>query len=199
MLQGNPTDALKGPDKVVISESTAKKYFGNEEPIGKIFKIDDGHIQLQVSGVMRDMPSNTHFHFDFLFSGETLGQAFSEQLFNQVGWDSQRVYIKLSPGFDPGRMETSFPDFISKNLEFWEPSTFKLFLQPLTSIHLESNLGLEIEANGSLVRIYIFTIIAIFILVIACVNYMNLTTAKSLRRAKEVGVRKVFGAQRANC
>lgn len=196
LLKGNPKQALKGPNKVVISESMAKKYFGNENPMGKVFKVDDDHFNLEVSGVMRDMPSNSHFHFDFLVSGETLRQVVPEELFTHVGWDSQRVYVKLTPGADASRMEASFPDFINKNLDFWKSTNFKLFLQPLLSIHLESNLGLEFEPNGSLVRIYTFSVIAIFILIIACVNYMNLTTAKALRRAKEVGMRKVLGAKK---
>lgn len=196
LVMGNPQQALKGPNKVVISETIAQKYFGTENPMGKVFRVDDNHFDLQVSGVMRDMPSNSHFHFDFLVSGETLRQVVPESLFTNVGWDSQHVYVKLAPDADPARMEATFPEFINNNLDFWKSTSFKLFLQPLLSIHLESNLGLEMEANGSLIRIYSFSVIAIFILIVACANYMNLTTAKSLRRAKEVGMRKVLGAKR---
>jgi putative ABC transport system permease protein len=198
LIQGNPAEALKGPNKVVISKSVAAKYFGTEMPLGKVFRLSDYPIEVQVSGVMNDMPSNSHFHFDLLISGETLHQVTDESLFTNVGWDSQHVYIRLAPGADPARMEATFPDFINKNLDFWKSTTFKLFLQPLLSIHLESNIGNEIEANGSLSRIYTFTVIAIFILIIACVNYMNLTTARSLRRAKEVGMRKVIGAKKGD-
>lgn len=119
-----------------------------------------------------------------------------EGLFTNVGWDSQYLYVRLAPGVDPSRLEATFPEFINKNLDFWKSTTFKLFFQPLLSIHLESNIGREFEANGSLIRIYTFAVIAVFILVIACVNYMNLTTARSLRRAKEVGMRKVLGAKK---
>ena len=196
LIQGSEADALKGPNKVVITESIAAKYFGTENPMGKIFKLDESPVEVQVSGVIKDMPSNSHFHFDFLISGETIGQVYSEGLFTNVGWDSQFIYARLAPGTDPARMEATFPDFINKNLDFWKSTTFKMFLQPLQSIHLESNLGREFESNGSLTRIYTFSIIAVFILVIACVNYMNLTTARSLRRAKEVGMRKVLGAKK---
>ena len=196
VVQGNATEALKGPNKVVISESVAVKYFGTENPIGKIFKLSDYPIELQVTGVMKDMPSNGHFHFDFLISGETLRQVVGEGLFTNVGWDSQFLYARLATGVDPVRIEATFPEFINKNLDFLKSTTFKMFLQPLRSIHLQSNIGREFEANGSLTRIYTFSVVAVFILIIACVNYMNLTTARSMRRAKEVGMRKVLGAKR---
>jgi len=196
LVKGHAADALKGTNKVVISQSTARKYFGEDDPIGKVFSVDDGSMQLQVSGVMRDMPSNSHFHLDILISGETLRQQAPEELFTNVGWDSQHVYIKTSTGFDKDRMEAAFPEFIDKNLDFWTSDTFKLFLQPLQSIHLESNIGLELEPNGSLNQVYIFSAIAFFILVIACINYMNLTTAKAARRAKEVSMRKALGARK---
>ena len=196
LLEGNPDDALKGVNKVVISESTASKYFGDEDPIGKVFEASDGTIQLQVSGIMQDMPPNSHFHFDFLISGETLRQHVQDNLFTNVGWDSQYIYIKTAPGVDPAALESTFPAFIHKNMEFLKSTNFKLFLQPLQSIHLESNIGTEIETNGKLSQVYTFSVIAIFILAIACVNYVNLTTARSLRRAKEVGMRKVMGGKR---
>ena len=196
LVQGNPREALKGSGKIVVSASMAAKYFGAEDPMGKSIRLSDYPIDVIVSGVMEDMPSNSHFHFDFLISGETLRLATSEALFTNVGWDSQYLYARLVTGTDPARMEATFPEFVDKNMDFWKSTTFKLFLQPLESIHLESNIGREIEPNGSLTRIYTFSVIAIFILVIACVNYMNLTTARSLRRAKEVGVRKTMGAKR---
>jgi putative ABC transport system permease protein len=198
LVEGNPAEALKGTNKVVISESTATKYFGTETAMGKVFEAGDGAFQLQVSGVMKDMPSNSHFHFDFLIAGETQRQVSPPELFTNVGWDSQYVYIKTEPGVDPTAIETRFPDFINDNLGIFNANNFKLFLQPLSSIHLESNNGLEIEPNGSIKNVYIFSVIAVFILFIACINYMNLTTARSLRRAKEVGMRKVLGAKRAD-
>lgn len=196
LKHGKSNDALKGVRKVVISESTAAKYFGTEDAIGKVFKVEEGQTELQVSGVMYDMPSNSHFHYDFVVSGETLKEVVPEQLFTSVGWDSQFIYVKLEPGADPKKIEATFPDFANKNLEYFNSGNFMLFFQPLLSIHLESNIGRELEVNGSLNYVYIFSIIAIFILGIACVNYMNLTTARSLRRAKEVGMRKVLGAKR---
>jgi len=198
LIDGNPAEALKGTNKVVISESTAVKYFGTTRALGKVFEVADNAFQLEVSGIMPDMPPNSHFHFDFLVSGETLKQVARAELFTHVGWDSQYLYIKTTPGADPAKMDSAFPDFIDKNLDYLKSTNFKLFLQPLQSIHLQSNIGTELEANGSLNRVYTFSVIAIFILIIACVNYMNLTTARSLRRAKEVGMRKVLGARRTD-
>ena len=198
LIKGNSDEALKGPNKVVISKHIAEKYFGSDEPIGKVFEVNDSSLQLQVSGVMQDMPPNSHFHFDFLISGETLRQMVPPALFTNVGWDSQYLYIKTAPGTDHAKIESMFPNFIDKNLAPFTTGNFQLFLQPLMSIHLQSNNGLEIEPNGSLSHIYIFSVIGIFILVIATVNYMNLTTARALRRAKEAGMRKVLGAKRTD-
>lgn len=197
LLTGNPDEALKGPNKVIISESTAAKYFGSENPIGKVFQVRDRSFPVEVTAVMKDMPGNSHFHFDMLISNETLKQASSEALFTNVGWDSQHIYVKIEPGASAAKMESTFAAFADKNLEFFNSKNFKLFMQPLVDIHLTSNIGLEFEENGSLFRVYTFSVIAIFILVIACVNYMNLTTARSMRRSKEVGMRKVLGARRA--
>ncbi|MDX2246816.1 MAG: FtsX-like permease family protein [Bacteroidia bacterium] len=198
LISGSRDEALKGPNKVVISKSIAEKYFGNEDAMGKVLDMRDGAYQLQVSGIMEDMPPNSHFHFDFLISGETARQIDPEALFTNVGWDSQYLYIKMKKGSDPLTMESLFPDFVDNHLAPFTSGIFKLFLQPLADIHLRSHNGLEIEPNGNITHVYIFSIIALFILIIACVNYMNLTTARSLRRAKEVGMRKVLGANQSN-
>jgi len=145
---------------------------------------------------MKDMPPNSHFHFDFLISGETARQFAHPAMFTNVGWDSQHLYVKMKEGADPQQMEARFTEFIENNLAPLTSGNFKLFLQPLTDIHLKSHNGLEIEDNGNIAHIYIFSIVGFFILTIACVNYMNLTTARSLRRSKEVGMRKVSGASR---
>ncbi|RKN83317.1 ABC transporter permease [Ulvibacterium marinum] len=198
LISGNPSEALKGSNKVVISEATAKKYFGPINAMGKVLDIGDGTLQLRVSGIMEEMPSNSHFHFDFLISGLTARQIAPEAMFDNVGWDSQYVYIKMAEGSKPASMESMFPNFIDDHLAPLTSGNFKLFLQPLSDIHLRSKNGTEIEPNGNINHIYIFSIVAIFILVIASVNYMNLTIARSLRRSKEVGMRKVLGAHKMN-
>ncbi|WP_136468271.1 ABC transporter permease [Flagellimonas onchidii] len=196
LISGNPNEALKGLNKVVISESIAKKYFGHTNAMGKVFSVEDGALQLQVSGIMEDMPSNSHFHFDFLISQQTLREIVPEAMFTNVGWDSQYVYIKVKEGVQPKRMEALFPNFIDDHLSPLTSGNFKLFLQPLLDIHLKSDNGTEIESNGNINHIYIFSSVAIFILIIASINYMNLTIARSLRRAKEIGMRKVLGAHK---
>jgi len=196
LIQGDPEDALKGTNKVVISESIAVKYFGKEQPMGKMFEINDGEYHLEVSGIIQDMPANSHFHFDFLISGQTARQIAPPAMFTNIGWDSQYLYIKVRDKNAPASMESKFSDFINEHLDFLTDNNFKLFLQPLADIHLKSNNGLEIEQNGNIRHIYIFSIVAFFILVIACINYMNLTTARSIRRANEVGMRKALGANK---
>jgi len=196
LIQGDPEDALKGTNKVVISESIAVKYFGKEQPMGKMFEINDGEYHLEVSGIIQDMPANSHFHFDFLISGQTARQIAPPAMFTNIGWDSQYLYIKVRDKNAPASMESKFSDFINEHLDFLTGNNFKLFLQPLADIHLKSNNGLEIEQNGNIRHIYIFSIVAFFILVIACINYMNLTTARSIRRANEVGMRKALGANK---
>jgi putative ABC transport system permease protein len=196
LIEGNASQVLKGPNKVVISESIALKYFGTADAIGKVFEVQGNTFQVAVTGVMKDMPANSHFHFNILISNETLKQVAPEGLFTNVGWDSQYTYIKVASGTEAAKMEAAFPDFINKNLDFFKSTNFKLFLQPLLSIHLESHNGTEIEENGTKTRVYIFSVVAVFILVIACINYVNLTTARSLRRAREAGMRKVLGAKR---
>jgi len=196
LIQGDPDDALKGTNKVVISESIAVKYFGKEQPMGKMFEINDGEYHLEVSGIIQDMPANSHFHFDFLISGQTARQIAPPAMFTNIGWDSQYLYIKVRDKNAPASMESKFSDFINEHLDFLTDNNFKLFLQPLADIHLKSNNGLEIEQNGNIRHIYIFSIVAFFILVIACINYMNITTARSIRRANEVGMRKALGANK---
>lgn len=196
LISGEKHEVLDGTNQVVISQSTATKYFGTEDPVGKVLQINDGSIQLQISGVMEDMPANSHFHFDFLISGKTARQIAPESMFTNVGWDSQFIYIKTSKNFDPLAMEASFPALISEHLAPFTVGNFKLFLQPLPDIHLHSDNGTELEANGDINYIYIFSVVAVFILLIACVNYMNLTTARSMRRSREVGMRKVLGADK---
>ena len=204
LISGNPNDVLKGSNKVVISQSIAKKYFGRTDVLGEIFEVSQGELaqllpepfQLQVSGVMEDMPSNSHFHFDFLISGQTSRQIAPSWMYTNMGWPTQYFYIKINEGVDPAVMESDFPEFIDNHITQFNSENLKLFLQPLTDIHLRSNNDLEIEANGNSNHVYIFSVIAFFILIIACVNYMNLTTARSLRRAKEVGMRKVLGVKK---
>jgi putative ABC transport system permease protein len=190
LKQGNPGQALKESNSIVITESMAVKYFGDEDPMGKTIttNLAQGNAQenYKVTGVMEDTPLRSHFHIDFLASIPEPEKA--------VGW--YYTYMQLKPGTIPDLLEFKFPDIIKKYEGPRAPGYVSLILQKLTDIHLYSNLDREIEPNGNITYIYIFLIVAFLILVIACINFMNLTTARWSKRAKDIGVRKVLGAQR---
>jgi putative ABC transport system permease protein len=194
-LQGNPKTALKDQHAVVLTESTAKKYFGNEDPIGKTIEIDEWEPQL-VTAVIKDVPENSHFKFDFLaplrFRDDN-GQLLD---INSIwGWYNYYTYMKLKPGANIAGVDKKIQAVFKKN----QPENDNIFYsQPITSIHLASNLKWELRPNSDKSYIYIFGTVALFILLIACINYINLTTARSSLRAKEIGIRKVSGAVRTS-
>lgn len=201
-VEGDPATALSEPNSVVLTESAARKYFGDEEPMGKTL-IYDQEVDMKVTGVMEDVPDNSHFHFDMLASFGTVENYFGQEyMMSNWGSNNYSTFILLPEGYDPAELEAQFPDFIDKHVtgdsEVPASQWTALHLWPLTDIHLYSHLDSEIEANGDIAYIYIYTIIALFILVIACINFINLTTARATRRAKEVGVRKVMGAEKAS-
>ena len=202
-VEGDGTTALLEPQSLVMSESAALKYFGNESAVGKIvqFRGTDGY---KITGVYKDIPTNTHFTFDVIGSMETIDEA------KQPTWLSMnfQTYLVLSESADINSMKETFPELIKKyigpevkqflNLE-WEQleasgDSFAFDLQPVSSIHLHSDLQAEMAPNSDIKYVYIFSAIAFFILLIACINFMNLSTARSAHRAKEVGVRKVLGS-----
>lgn len=206
LVKGDKSTVLALPNQVLISESTAKKYFGNDEPIGKILGGDNG--ELKVSGVFKDLPDNSHLRFDFL--GSLAGPQFNQFINteNFTGFDSH-TYIKLKAGADYKTLEAKFPKMvdtyaaaqIERDLgKSWEDykragNGYRYFLQPLTSIHLDpTNIEFTITPSGNIQYVYILSFIAALILVIACINFMNLATARSAERAREVGVRKVMGS-----
>lgn len=205
LLQGDPDAQLKTPRTVILTQSTARKYFGSENPVGKTIEVNDS--LNTVTGIMQDIPENSHMKFDFLSSSTNLG--FIQQP-SYISFSSY-TYLELVPGTDPGRVEAKIPDIVKKyasgqierNLGIsYEEYTaagngYNYFLQPITGIHLHSNLQSEIKPNGSMVYVYIFVSIAVLILVIACINFVNLSTARSVERAREVGVRKVMGSDRS--
>ncbi len=199
-LQGNPQTALQEPNALVITESTAKKYFGEEDPMGKTISYQH-QADLKVTGVMKDVPDNSHVHMDFLASFQTVENFFGrENMMNNWGSNNYGTYVLLKEGYDPEDLAAQLPAFLDKHLGEWKgvpASTFnQLNLWPIRDIHLHSHLDSEIEANGDIAYVYIFSIIAFLILIIACINFINLATAKASKRAKEVGLRKVVGAFR---
>ncbi len=204
MVRGNPDIALNAPYKMVISESMAAKYFGNEDPMGKMLSFDSQY-QFEITGIMEDMPRNGHFQFGFLPSISTLTQApiYGDINFLNLQFPQLYTYVLLNEGMLPSTLEAKFPEFIERYMgaQFpLEEAGFEVdaFLQPLSSIHLRSHRENEIAPNGDIKIIYLFLAIAFFILIIASINFMNLATARSASRAKEVGMRKVVGAMRAS-
>ncbi len=206
MISGDSKTALAEPNTIVLTQSTAEKYFGKEEPIGKTitYKNYGTEVEMKITGVIEDTPTNSHFQYDMLASFITLENFVgSDQMMQNWGSNNYATYLLFPEGYDVAEFEEKIPGFIDKHFGLRESGelaskTNKLHLMPLTDIHLYSHLDSEIEANGDITYVYTYTIIALFILVIACINFMNLSTARSTKRAREVGVRKVMGAFRAS-
>ncbi|MBI1768673.1 MAG: ABC transporter permease [Bacteroidetes bacterium] len=206
LTKGDKKTALLMPAQVIISEGTAQKYFGKDDPIGKVLGGDFG--DMKVTAVFKNLPDNSHLRFDFVASvgGERFQQFINRE--NYTGFDSH-TYVKLKSGADYKALEAKFPKMvdtyaaaqIERNLgKSWEDykkagNGYRYFLQPLPSIHLDpTNIESTITPGGNLKYVYILSFIALLILVIACINFMNLATARSAERAREVGVRKVMGS-----
>lgn len=206
LLEGDPNKVLSEPGSIVLTESTAKRYFGDEDPIGKTL-IEDNRFHYIVTGIAADCPGNSHFKFNVLASFTTLPWHANPSWFNQ----SAQTYILLREDADVDQVSEKINPFLYDQIgeqlrqfmgitleEFAEAGqSYGYELQPIERIHLHSNLDGEYEANGNITYVYLFSLIALFILLIACINFMNLSTARSATRAKEVGVRKVLGAHRS--
>ncbi len=201
LLEGNIATALMDPNSIVINRSLAKKYFGQEDPLGKSIKT--GSRLFKVTGVMEDMPDNAHFHFDGIMSFSTLhatGHTWSNAIYY--------TYLQLEKKADPKKIEKGMPLLVQKyvvpevahdmNVSLADAqksvNTFLFVLQPLRNIHFYGHSNGELEHNGNIQYVYIFGALAIFILILACVNFTNLSTAIAIRRAREVGIRKVMGS-----
>ncbi len=207
LISGNKEIALKQPGGIILTESMAFKYFGSEDPLGQRLAVGDGQAPpVEVVGVIEDAPNATHFHYSFLISYVTLKAMLGEDSsWMQWGDFGHFNYVKFKEGSDFNRLESKIAEwFLGYN--DWDESaqsslldgTNKFKLQPITDIHLYSNIRWELEANGNILYIYILFAAVIFILVIASINYINLTTAKSVERAKEIGIRKMLGALKSN-
>lgn len=195
LLRGDKKTALKRPNTVVITESVAKKYFGEEDPMGKLidaYPNSDGvKMQFEVTGVAQDVPSNSHIHFGFFASYHSQK---GDWLDSWGGFWQAYTYVRLNQGVDGKIFNEKISDYSAKFLG--EEPWYTLSAQSILDIHLNSNLKSEIETTSNITKVYVFSAVGMLILVIACINFLTLSTAKSSRRAKEVGVRKTFGAHR---
>jgi putative ABC transport system permease protein len=198
MTAGDPQTALRDPLTMVITEEMAEKYFGAEDPIGQplTIQVDNQKAELTVTGIIKPMPHNSHFHADFLGSFKTYEALVGDREMQNWASNNYATYLLMPKNYDIMRLKNRLDPFINRHMEEGVSARTKLQLQRLTDIHLHSHLDSEIEPNSDITYVYIFSIIACFILLIACINFMNLATARSAGRAREVGLRKVVGAQR---
>lgn len=198
LIKGDPKKALTDLFTIVLSEATAKKYFGSEDPIGETLLLRGDNQPVTVTGIMKDMPENSHFKADVILSMITRTQKFNPGRDEQWGNFGMYSYLLLKEGTDPQRLQAKFPAFLKKhNGKEQEESQmfYTLTLEPLKDVYLKSKR--ESPDKGNISNVYIFSIIAIFILIIACINFINLTTARASERAREVGIRKVVGAAKS--
>lgn len=198
MIQGDPQEALRDPFTIVITDEMAGKYFGTEDAVGKTlsFKRGEQKADFNITGVIRKMPDNSHFHADFLASFRTFEMVVGEEALQSWVVNDYATYLLMEEGYNILRFEDQLDDFIERHYAKGRTLRTRLVLQRLTDIHLHSHLDSEIEANGEMSNVIVFSAIAFFVLLIACINFMNLATARSTNRAREVGMRKVVGAQR---
>ncbi len=203
LLEGNLKTALKEPGSIVITKAFAKKYFGTSPALGKTLRFGKEQEVRNVTGVIDKVPDNTHFHFDAFLSTADLG--IKTPTWSNVGF---YTYLVLNKGVDPQKLEAKFPQLVAQHVvpevqrdmgvslaeAQKSVGTFRFFLMPLTDIHLHSASKYELEANGDINSVYVFSILAVFILLLAIVNFTNLSTAGAASRAKEIGIRKVMGS-----
>lgn len=193
VISGNKAQFLKNANSIVITESTAKKYFGNSNPLGKIIEIDNKYM-FEVNGVIKDVPVNSQFRFDFIAPYASLEKQPVSGYFSQ--WSctfGSYTYMLVGNGFDPKSFEKKTANFFKTHTDLKE-GDWRVIAVPLSDIHLNSRLADEIEENSSISKIIIISSIALFILLLACINFVNLSTARASRRALEIGIRKVMGA-----
>ncbi len=201
LLKGNPKTALAAPYSIVLTESTAQKYFGNEDPIGKTLKgsesagrSDPG--DYTVTGILADLPLNSHFRFNVLLSLNTFRKS-RPDIFDAWGYVDTYTYFLAGEQFDAQSFRSRLPDFLDRHKQHPE-SRYTIDVEPMKDMYLRTKAERQPGETGSLANIYVFSIIGLFILVIAVINFMNLSTARSMERGKEVGIRKSIGANRSS-
>ena len=199
MLAGDPYTALTEPFTCVLSDEVAAKFFGEENPVGKSLEIDTplGSTEIRITGVFRKFPGNSHIKPDVLGSMSTAEYMYNDRQKYNWGEGTVAYYVMLPEGFPKEDLEAKFPDLLREIFDDDEaPEFVQYWLQPLYDTHLKSDLRYDFEPHGDMTTVLVFSLVALFILIIATINYMNLATARSARRAKEVGLRKLAGGQR---
>ena len=205
LLSGNAKTALTEPSTIVLSETAAKRYFGSQDPIGQVLNLDNKK-DYKITGIMKDMPDNSHFKAEFFLSMKSLDYPWNSFLSNNF-----HTYIVLTKEAKPEAFDAYFNQIVQKYISpevvkamgatidelTKSGSYYRYSMTPLKDIHLKSKQTLQLGINGDIQYVYIFSVVALFILLIACINFMNLSTARSAKRAKEVGVRKVLGSLRS--
>lgn len=200
LLQGKADQLLMAPNTLVITQSMASRYFGKQDPVGEVLNFDN-NTDYTVAGVMEDLPKNSHLKFDFLASMPTFYNQLPPDLLTNRGWMVMYTYVKFASAEQMAKAYNKIPAFIGQHYADWENkdqmmAERSLEFQPVTDIHLKSNLEQEMGANSSIDYIYILIAVQILVLVIACVNFMNLFTTQTIKRLKEVGMRKILGASK---
>jgi len=199
-IGGDPVKVLNEPRQLLLNETTARKYFGDADAVGQTVEITTDSVPYTVTGVYRDFPAQSHFHFNILVSLIT-----NQDAARGTQWfaNNYTTYLRLEPGFPEADLEAALPDFVNRYMfggEYGgfanEENYWQLYLQHIREIHLGSDLNGEFEANGNITYIRIFSVVAFLVLIVACINFMNLTTASSSIRAREIGIRKTNGASR---
>jgi len=198
MLRGDPATALSEPFTCVISEEMASKFFGEDDPLDKTLSlpIPAGENETRITGVFRTFPSNSHIHPDMLASMSSAEYIFNDRQKFNWGEGTVAYYVLIPENYISDSLEAKFPALIEEVFGDGASERVRYWLQPLYDTHLKSNLSIDFEPSGDIQTVYIFSIVALFILLIASINYMNLATARSARRAREVGLRKVVGGHR---
>ncbi|QJW91468.1 FtsX-like permease family protein [Spirosoma taeanense] len=206
LLRGDPKTALAQPNTIVLTQTIARKYFGDADPMGKLLNLKGWNTACKVTGVLADIPANSHFHYDLFVSMASLPDA------SAPSWMTSEyfTYLVLPEGYDYKQLEAKLPQVVEKYMAPQLQKAFGmslaqfrqkgnhlgLFLQPLTDIHLRSDFAFDLGTPGDIRYVYLFGAVALFMLLIACINFMNLSTAGASKRAREVGIRKVLGSER---